>query len=241
MQIYRHLRSQVMSGELAAGAKVPSARELAADYNVQANTAAKALKQLGAEGLTEVIAGKGTFVRSGGPERTAQDRLRSIRSSGRIYPDTEYARIVAAELVPAPDHIADALGLDHGVPVIRRLRVTISKDTESPVSVSTSWFDGQLSASCPALLEAERLPEGTPAYIERTTGRQITSGRDQSAADHADETDAELLGVTVGAPVKRGRNWLFDTAGDTVEYGESVAVEGRWSTYSYEIHTGTEG
>ncbi|WP_199043148.1 GntR family transcriptional regulator [Glycomyces salinus] len=240
-QIYEALRDQIINGDMEPNAKVPSARKLAADWSVQPNTAQKALTALRREGLTESIPGKGTFVRSEQPLRTGHDRLRSIRSSGRIYPDSEYARIVKAELTSASEAIAEALGLDEGAPVIRRLRVTMSKESETPVSASTSWFDGQLAATSPALLRAERLPEGTPAYIERTTNRRITSGRDQSAAGPADERDAELLQIEVGEPVKHGRNWMFDPDGGVVEYGESVAVAGRWSTYSYEIQPEMEG
>ncbi|THV40589.1 GntR family transcriptional regulator [Glycomyces buryatensis] len=239
-QIYEDLRDKIANDDLAVGDKVPSARQLADDWDVQPNTAMKALTVLRREGLTETILGKGTFVRDQQAHRTAQDRLRSIRSSGRIYPDNEYARILETELVPAPEPVAVALGLETGSPVIRRLRVTINRESETPVSVSTSWFNGSLATTSPDLLVAERLPEGTPAYIERTTNRRITAGRDQSAASAAAERDAELLQVEVGSPIKRGRNWLTDAEGDVVEYGESVSVADRWSTYSYEIHSETE-
>lgn len=240
-QIYEDLRDRIINGALAAGDKVPSARQLAEEWEVQPGTAMRALTELRREELTETIAGKGTFVRDQQPHRTAQDRLRSIRSSGRIYPDYEYALILEADMVPAPERVAESLGLQAGAPVIRRLRVTMNKETESPVSASTSWFDGNLATTSPELLQTERLPEGTPAYIERTTGRLITSGRDQSAADAAEERDADLLQVDIATPVLRGRNWLFDADGDVIEYGESVAIAERWSTYSYEIEPNTKG
>ncbi|WP_205326978.1 GntR family transcriptional regulator [Glycomyces sp. YM15] len=239
-QIYEHLRGQIVDGTIADGARLPSVRELAADWGTHTSTVQKALAALHREGLTESEHGKGTFARPHKPHRTAQDRLRTTRATGRIYPKSEYARIVEAELTTAAEPIASGLGVEPGAAVIRRLRVTLNKDTEQPVSVSTSWFAGELATACPALLETERLPEGTPAYIERTTGRRITAGREQHTADAATERDAELLGVDPGAPVQRGRNWMFDADGDVIEYGESVSAALRWSTYSYDIQPATE-
>jgi GntR family transcriptional regulator len=92
-----------------------------------------------------------------------------------------------------------------------------------------------LAGTCPRLLQAERIPEGTPAYIETGTGRRITTGRDQVTADEAADQDAQDLGVDLGAPVFRGRNWYWDAAGGVIEYGESVSIPRRWIAYDYEI------
>jgi len=85
------------------------------------------------------------------------------------------------------------------------------------------------------LLQTERIPEGTPAYIEAATGRRITTGRDQLAADEATDQDARDLGLERGAPVLRGRNWYWDADGGVIEYGESVSKPQRWTAYDYEI------
>ena len=66
--------------------------------------------------------------------------------------------------MPAPDAIADALGVPPGAQVIRRHRVTYRDD--APVSASTSWLPGDLAGLAPRLLTTERILEGTPGYIE---------------------------------------------------------------------------
>jgi DNA-binding GntR family transcriptional regulator len=141
--------------------------------------------------------------------------------------------IRSAELVPAPPHIADALGLEPGAPVIRRHRVTYRDD--SPISVSVSWLDGALAEAAPRLLAAERLIEGTAGYIREMTGREAARGTDQDSASAATDQDAEDLGVAPGSPVAVGRNWWYDHAGAVLEYGERVSVPGRWSTHEYTI------
>ncbi|MEV7006876.1 GntR family transcriptional regulator [Streptosporangium sp. NPDC051022] len=233
IQIVRHIRSQIISGELKGGDSVPSTRQIMKDWNVAMATASKVITSLRAEGLVVAVPGRGTVVSEAESIQTPRDRVMSIRRTGRIYPPTEHARITAAELAPAPAQVADALGIEAGVPAIRRHRVTYRGDT--PISASTSWFDGALAEVAPSLLETGRLVQGTPAYIEETTGRTLASGRDQLRAAAATEQEAADLDIEVGAPVLKGRNWIYDSDGNVVEYGEYVASETRWKSYDYTI------
>ena len=41
--------------------------------------------------------------------------------------------------------------------------------------------------------------------------------------------------MAVGSPVLHERNWVYDEAGEAIEYGESAAARDRWTSYSYEI------
>ncbi|XAS66493.1 GntR family transcriptional regulator [Micrococcaceae bacterium Sec5.7] len=63
---YEQIRSQISSlialGTLAAGARLPSVRSLAADLGLAAGTVARAYKELEASGLIESRRGRGTIV-----------------------------------------------------------------------------------------------------------------------------------------------------------------------------------
>lgn len=234
LQILQSIRAQIDDGALNVGDTVPSERQISAEWSVSRATATKVLAALRSEGLVESIQGVGTVVRAQeSAGHSARDRVTSMRRTGRIYPPNERAQIVSAELVEAPEEVSSALGLPSGASAIRRRRVTFRDDV--PVSASTSWFAGDLDQVAPKLLAAERLTEGTPAYIEARTGRKFATGRDQLAAREATPEDAEFLRVEEGAPVLAGRNWIYDAEGDVVEYGESVAVADRWSSYDYGI------
>jgi DNA-binding GntR family transcriptional regulator len=234
MQVVKHIRQKIDSGALAPDDLIPSARKITKEWNVSLATAAKVHATLRAEGLVEGVSGVGSKVKARTRGASARDRMQAS-SRGRIYRKDEYARIVAAKLASAPEQVADALGVAVGAPVLRRERVTYQKNDE-PVSASVSWFDGALVSQATRLLEAERIVEGTPAYIQAVTGRQMTSGRDQITAASATEAEAEALQVPVGTPVMRGRNWVYDGDGAVLEYGESVAAAGRWRSYDYEIN-----
>jgi DNA-binding GntR family transcriptional regulator len=235
LQVVRHIRDQIVSGHLADGDTVPSARQLAADWVIALATATKALSTLRAEGLVRGVPGVGTLVAAHDSlHRSAKDWALSVRRTGRVYPPGHYARVRSAELLPSPDTVATALGLDLGSPVIRRQRTTHDGD-HRPVSTSTSWFDGALADSCPALVTTERIPQGTSGYIEAQTGRRVVAGNDQLAAGVTTPADAAELNIEPGSAVLLTVNRWIDTDGAVVEYGESVSPPGRWTLYEYDV------
>jgi CheY-like chemotaxis protein len=62
--VYRSLREQIVAGELAPGAKLPSHTALAAEFRVAPMTLRQVLDRLEAEGLVSRETGRGTFVRA---------------------------------------------------------------------------------------------------------------------------------------------------------------------------------
>ncbi|MFJ1855547.1 GntR family transcriptional regulator [Streptomyces sp. NPDC088166] len=232
LQVVHELRRRIVDGELKDGDRLPSVRQIAEDWGIAQATAMKALAALRADGLAQSVTGVGTVVRSRrNLHRSAADRLERAVTTGKIYPDNEYAKILAAELTVPPTWVADLFELGEGVAAIRRHRVTYNED--GPVSASTSWFTPDLATTVPALLETERIPGGTPNAIEAATGRRGVAAEEATAAMRATEQQSEELGVQVGDPVSVGRNIYFDSEGGIVEVGESVAPEGRWKVHRH--------
>ncbi|WP_316741020.1 GntR family transcriptional regulator [Streptomyces sp. MK7] len=111
------LRKQIQDGQLAPGTKLPSARDLQAQFGIANSTAQNALRVLKEEGLIYSVQGRGVFVRQLGPrdqflkrynesleQATAQRRAdeEAVRLSGKT--DDE----VAAELEAAEERFAKA-------------------------------------------------------------------------------------------------------------------------------------
>lgn len=231
LQVVAQIRERIQTGELQEGDRVPSARQMMRDWGISLATATRVLGELRAEGLTHGVRGIGTVVTAVG--HSPGDRLTTGRRTGRIYPADEHAIVRAAALVRAPQWVADALGVVPDALAIQRRRVTYRGD--SPSSASTSWYDGTLAQVAPKLLQAERIPEGTPAYIEAMTGRAVVSGRDQVGARIATADDVEALGVESDAAVLYGRNWYYDGAGRVIEYGEYASLGDRLRSYEYSV------
>ncbi|WP_410515189.1 PLP-dependent aminotransferase family protein [Paenibacillus sp. BR2-3] len=64
-QVYEHIRTQILRGELKTGDRLPSSRELAFDIKVSRNVVIEAYEQLIAEGYLESRQGSGTYVAEG--------------------------------------------------------------------------------------------------------------------------------------------------------------------------------
>ncbi len=92
-QIYDDLRARIVSGRLAPGARLPSARQLAADLGVSRITVETAFDLLGAEGFVDRRVGAGTFVSAEllagarAPLAERPDRLEASRRLSRRAAD----------------------------------------------------------------------------------------------------------------------------------------------------------
>lgn len=86
LRIAAELRRRIVSGELAAGERVPSTRAVVREWGVAMATATKALSVLRAEGLVRAVPGVGTVVAERGPrlaagEGPALNRDRIVRTA----------------------------------------------------------------------------------------------------------------------------------------------------------------
>jgi DNA-binding GntR family transcriptional regulator len=236
MQVITHIRDRIDSGELRPGDLIPSDRNIAQEWGISRATAQKVITALKAQGLVEAVQGSGTRVRAVEEHlhRSGRDRAHSVRRTGRIYTPGEYARITAADVVSAPADVAEVLGIEAGAPAIRRVRITFNAD-DRPISASTSWYDGALADIAPRLLVAERIVEGSWAYLEEQTGRTAVYGQDRITARLATQEEAEILDIELPAAIKVGRTILRDEDSVAVEYGISINGNGRESIYEYDV------
>ena len=62
LQVATRLKQQIVTGELPPGSKLPGGRDLALQYGINPNTAARIYQELEREGLCLTQRGLGTFV-----------------------------------------------------------------------------------------------------------------------------------------------------------------------------------
>jgi len=203
------LRSRVESGELAAGALLPSESELSAAYGVSRVTVRKALELLRDEGLIDARQGFGWFVATA-PVRQSLGRLGTIEDQlGELGVGSE-RRVVGFRFAPAPPRVRQVLGVD-AVLEVRRV----------------NWADGQpfarVTVWCPEEVGG-RLSradvEATPFY--ELVGVAIGGATQTIGAAAAGPEDAALLAVPVGSPVLRCERITRDLDGAPLLYSEHV-------------------
>jgi len=134
-RIEAELRQRIRDGDLRPGAQVATEPELMAEYGVSRATVRQALAGLVAGGLLEIRRGLGTYVSARRFEHTIggfYSFSREIERHG-LKPGT---RVLDLRTMPAPDDVAEALGVPAGTLVValRRLRLAGS----DPLVVETS-------------------------------------------------------------------------------------------------------
>ena len=229
-QLVDFYRDAITEGKLKHGDRLPPVREIADTWGVAHTTVAKALRQLAAESLI-ATSNQGSMVIWGEDHALSpRGRLHAQSSPARQHPGGP-SRIIGSAVVPAPAHVADAMGIEPDSPVIRRERVTQSlADQSKDVERSITWIPGDLAESVPDLLSPESLASrgGTIGLIGTVTGRTVDNDMYREQAIRADADTAAALGIEEGAPVLYGQNWWREAEGSVLEFGEFFIIEGQW-------------
>lgn len=126
--LYQQIKALILDslseGEWRPGQIIPSELELAARYGVSQGTVRKAVDELAAEHLLVRRQGRGTFVATHTERQTRYRflRLRSDKTPQAVQESTQ-RDFISCEQQPADAHVAAALGLQHGDPLLftRRL------------------------------------------------------------------------------------------------------------------------
>ena len=219
------LREAIQSGELSEGDKLPSVREIARQHGVTVGTATRALTELRAEGLVVARHGAGVFVRRfrsirrSSPGRLARERW----GSGAAIQDADTAdrpRVVDVETgeAPAPDWVAEPLGLEVGRPVATRSRRFLVEDR--PVQLATSYLPVDLARGTP-IMHTDTGPGGIYARLGEL-GHAPATFTEYLRARMPTPAEMERLDLTDGAPVVEITRHARTDAGRCVEVARMV-------------------
>lgn len=237
MAPYRRIAAQIIQrierGELRPGDRIPSVREIESSEGISRATATRVAAVLRAEGYAESVPGIGTIVVERRKITLGADRLQMLRAGGDGFRDGERVEIVDAELVAAPDDVADALGLSENSSVIRRRRRYL--DDVGVVTLSTSWLPPEFVEAAPELVSTEPLPKMTFGLVEERTGRRAVRRRDTVSVAPVPEDIAPLLECEPGATVIIMTNHYWDREGKVTEYAVDYHGAGRSLSAEYDL------
>jgi GntR family transcriptional regulator len=236
-QIAADLRSQIKSGELSPGQKLPSEVELREDYprdgrEVSRNTVRDAIKLLVARGLVETRRGQGTFVlgtmqpfvtrlntdpEPGGGAETVYES--EAKRQGR---DPEVTR-PRVESQLAPDLVAAHLGLKGGAQVISRHQERRIDGT--PWSLQTTFYPMEfVERGATQLLMAEDFPDGIVKTLEGSLSIKQVGWRDTITARPARGDERAFFGLSeeVQVSVFEFRRTGYDEDGKPIRFTVTV-------------------
>lgn len=219
------LRRQIISGQLAAGARLPSIRELADAYTVDTNTVRRIINELVDGGLVEKRHGSGTYVRAflaiprSSPGRLARERW----GLGHTIQDADTGTRPRAVNVhtgeaTAPDWATSALGLPPAAVAAFRDRRYVVDDR--PVQLATSWLPVDIARGTP-IMHTDTGPGGTYARLADLGHAPVTFTEYVRARMPLPEEE-ERLPLPPGTPVMEITRHAFDEQGRCVEVNRMV-------------------
>ncbi len=242
------LRDAITEGRIEPGKKLPPVRDLADQYKVSRNTAAKAIAQLRNEGIITTRYGSGAYVREAhpvrrlGPDRYARSRWANVtveayvdesHNGGAVQQHGHQTQEV--DLVEADERTANALGIEVGALVYERARV-MTRDGH-PTHTMTSYYRRED-------VEGTPIVDPRPGIAGRGGGFAILAEAGLPPEEITEDLharmpttdEAVLLELPAGEPVVEVHRVTRTPEGRAVEYARGVHAASRfvWS-FTYKI------
>ena len=193
-ELATQLRDEIRSGQLPQGQKLPSINDLIATRNVGRGAAQHALNKLRAEGLIASRQGAGNYVQ-GGFERLDLTGGSPRGVSGEGVPaNRRQVNVLRIDEVPAPDYVADGLGIKPEEPVLyRRHRVDIDG---KPGHIEDSYYPVDLARGS-SIVYHDTGPAGVLARLG-DKGVKASYFTERILARPASDEEVDILGLRSG-------------------------------------------
>lgn len=241
--IAAHLRDQITTGAYAPGDKLPSERDLAAQFSAARNTAREAIGLLAAEGLVDAQHGRGVFVRTETPmiRLGAARYARSIRDETGLSPfraeamrqgKTPRVDVPSITKVTPPADVAERLGLaGTNEKVVERVNHYFTDD--EPLQIGVTYIPWSIAGGS---VLARKANTGRGSIYERFAelGHAITRVREEITARMPRPDETAVLALPAGVPVIELLHTGIDQDGTPFEVTRFVMRADR-SALDYQI------
>ncbi|RDD85079.1 GntR family transcriptional regulator [Streptomyces parvulus] len=238
--------------EYDPGDRFPTVVELAKTYGVAPNTVSRAVQVLKERGLLSGKPGGTTRVRVQPMQQVRTNTRYQIEKDMVLRPEEErrstgvaelehrvpvssmYENLVDIDVVPASADVAEALDLEPGDLVLRRVN-TRRHRRGAGVGRSVSYMSHDLASRNPDLFDPDREPwPGGALHQLHTVGIEVERIEDWITASMPTDAEMEEQDIPPGVPVLRVRKVSYATSGSAVELTEiplpADRVELRYTT-----------
>ncbi len=192
-QLYEILRKQILAGDWKPGDLIPTETELLEQYELSRTTVRQSLDMLVNDGLIYRQRGRGTFVSPPAIEQGLAGII-SFTEDMRRRNMEAHTEVLSAELIPAPNEIAEALQIAPGEELanLERLRLADSE----PMSLETSYLVHKL---CPGLLRYDYAERSLRQMLISQYNLRLVYARQKIRAVTATRKQAQVLSVEPGS------------------------------------------
>ena len=225
-QLYHHLRQAIEDGEFEVGQKLPSERNLAADYGISRLTARRAFEILKQEGYVRAYQGKGCFVAHSASRIYDGTPVEGFNAATIRRGMTPTSRVLSCSVVPANGEVASHLHIEKSEKTVRIRRLRLSNDI--PVALDTAYLPYPL---CEPLLDIDLEKQSLYSSLEMQLHIRLAYANQTIRATLAKDNDLPLLGLTAPAPVLQLHRETYDSQGQVIEYLDAV-----YRNDQYDLH-----
>jgi GntR family transcriptional regulator len=226
-QIRRVIDSQITSGQLPPGTRLPTEHEYAALFGVSLAPVRQALLALAGAGRVVRVKGRGTFVRAAKVEESIS-LLSSFTDNLRARGIPFHIELLDQARIRADAPIARALDLRLNGPVVRIRRLAMIRD--EPGAILDAYLGAERFKGLAAI---DGFSDGRSLYgtLESEFGTRLGRADNTLEVVRLDDERADLLQVPAGSPALEMRSVTQDTEGRPIEIA--------WVTYRADRFTFT--
>jgi len=211
VQIREALRGEIRTKKLSPGQKLPSEDEFATQFGVSRMTVRQGISDLLDEGLLYRRHGVGTFVAQPQVSRD-HTSLTNFFESAKANNIEGTMRVLVADILPARQKVAKALGLNEGELTVHIKTLRFADGI--PVTVHDAYVPySHFSKLLQEDLESHHLWE----YMEQY-GFPVKKAVQRLEAHEAEEEIASLLEIEIGSPILYKERTVFAEDGTPVEF-----------------------
>ncbi|MEW2012514.1 MULTISPECIES: GntR family transcriptional regulator [Microbacterium] len=221
-QVSSRLEAAIHAGTIPPGGRLENEIAIGQRLGLSRPTIRRAIQELVDKGLLVRRRGIGTQVVQGQVTRAVE--LTSLYEDLKNSSHEPATRVLAHEIIAAPEVVAGSLGLPVGAEVlfVRRQRSTDGV----PVAVLENYLPPEFADIQPQQLESQGLYE-----ILRARGVTIRVAKQKIGARSARDDESELLDIEEHGPVLTMERVAFDDSGRAFEFGHHCY---RPDLYSFE-------
>lgn len=188
-QLYEILRGSIVNGEWRPGDMIPPESELIEQHQVSRTTVRQVLDMLVSEGLIEREQGRGTFVAQPTVEQGLM-RIVNFTKDMRLRGCEPSSKVLYSNLIPAPQELAEMLGIEPGEELARLERLRLADGT--PMSVEQSNL---IHHYCPGVLDGDYESHSLRETLENDHGIRLVRAKQMIRAILASPELADTLGI----------------------------------------------
>jgi len=228
-QLKEELALLIRNGTYPAGGKLPAELKISQELGLSRGTVRQAISSLVNEGRLHRVQGQGTYVSKSPPALRLAQHFTSFAEDMREISALFTTRILLKESIPARGRLLTKLNLSHGDNVFYLKR--LGEVEGEPFVLALTYLAESL---CPGLLDKNLTSRPLYDILEQDYGLRLAKATRTLEASTADEHEAKLLRIPIGAPIHFLHSLAFLEDGHPVEYSR-LRFRGDRSRIAFEV------